>query len=320
LINSKISFFSVCTFNKARFIPDNYRSLHKLYKDIKYSVIVPKREIIRFKEFFKSNNLKDINIINEEKYISLIDFKEILLKLSQENNINLKKEDLERIGWYYQQILKLSFLFVESNNSNFIIMIDSDTILLKKLNLFKDNHSIISYSNYERNSYYLKSCEYIFKKTFINWKSSTVQLFAINKKEILFMRDKLENFLSSYRFKNCSFWLSEIILKTVLEKYNRIEGSLFSEQDLLAISNQLNGSRIKEQRIFIRSNVFGLFNERQKKFAALLGYEYLTYEEYFLKKENLNFIDLTFILIINYPFIYNLLKKLKKLTRLSINY
>lgn len=313
MTNSKKSFFSVCTLNKASFIPENYYSLLKFYNNIKYSVIVPKNEIGEFKDFFKSRNLNNLNIINEEKYLSLIAFKEILLRISKENNINLNKENLNRVGWYYQQVLKLSFLFDESKNSDFLIMIDADTILLKKLNLFHDKHSIISFSNYERNEFYLRSCEYIFQKNFKNWKSSTVQLFSINKEETLFMKDQLENYLSSDNFKNYSFWLSEIILKTVLEKYSRIEGSLFSEQDLIAISNQLNGSRIKQERIFIRSNLFGLLNERQKSFAAFLGYEYITYEKYFLKKEKLSFVELIFILFINYPFINKILKKFKNL-------
>ncbi len=312
MINTQKSFFSVCTLKKANFIPENYFSLIRFYKNIKYSVIVPKREIVKFTKFFESKKLNDINIVNEEQFISISDFREILLNLCKEKNIELKKRDLERIGWYYQQVLKLSFLFEESKKYNYLIMIDSDTILLRKLTFFKDNRSIISFSNYERNLSYLKSCEYIFKKKFPNWKSSTVQLFAITRKELLFMGKNLDNFLSSKGFKSYSYWLSTIILKTTLEQYSSINGSLFSEQDLIGISNELNGSRIKEERIFIRSNVFGLFNKKQKNLAAFLGYEYLTYEEYFLKKKSLNIFNLLFILLINNPYIYKLLKLIKK--------
>ena len=42
----KISFFSVCQFNKARFIPENYLALKKFYNDIKYSVIIPSKETV----------------------------------------------------------------------------------------------------------------------------------------------------------------------------------------------------------------------------------------------------------------------------------
>ena len=139
MINNQKSFFSVCTLKKANFIPENYRSLNRFYKNIKYSVIVPKREIVQFTKFFESKKLNDINIVNEEQFISISDFKEILLNLCKEKNIELNKRDFDRIGWYYQQVLKLSFLFEESKNYNYLIMIDSDTILFKKLTFFKDN-------------------------------------------------------------------------------------------------------------------------------------------------------------------------------------
>ncbi len=67
----KISFFSVCQFNKARFIPENYLALKKFYNDIKYSVIIPNKEINQFKNLLKEKKLEDINLINEQEFISI---------------------------------------------------------------------------------------------------------------------------------------------------------------------------------------------------------------------------------------------------------
>ena len=48
-----------------------------------------------------------------------------------------------RLQWYYQQILKISFVlkFITNKNEKIIIW-DADTILLKKINFFKQNISI----------------------------------------------------------------------------------------------------------------------------------------------------------------------------------
>ena len=49
----------------------------------------------------------------------------------------------KRLKWYYQQILKISFAvnFTQKNNENLIIW-DADTIILKKIEFFKNNKSI----------------------------------------------------------------------------------------------------------------------------------------------------------------------------------
>ena len=307
----KISFFSVCQFNKARFIPENYLALKKFYKDIKYSVIIPSKEINQFKNLLKEKKLEDINLINEEEFISISMVINLLKDELKEKNIDINFIDLKRIGWYYQQILKISFLFKESKNFEKIVMIDADTIVLKKLNFFSGNHSLISFSNYERNLYYRDSCEYIFRTIFPNWISSTVQLFAINSQEVSFLKSKLDSFKKFNSDESISQWLTKIIFKTILEKYKSINGSLFSEQDLIGCSNILNGSKNKVERIFIRAYAVGILNQTQKKIASLLGFQYLTYEEYFLTKEKCSFKDFLFITLINNPKIYNFLKFLR---------
>ena len=75
-----ISFFSVCTFEKSRFIPKNYNAIKKFYKNSKYSVVVPIHQVEIFKKFFKAQGIGEINLISEDKYISLTAFKEIYLE------------------------------------------------------------------------------------------------------------------------------------------------------------------------------------------------------------------------------------------------
>lgn len=310
-----ISFFSVCTFDKSRFIPKNYNAIKKFYKNSKYSVIVPSHQVKIFEKFFKSQGICEINVIDEDKYISLNALQEIYLEKSKVNNINFENLSTKRLGWYYQQVLKLSFVYEECEIFNNVVMIDADTVILKKLKFFDKGKSVISFSRYEKNHFYLESSEYIFKRKVASWKSSTVQTFAITNKELKKLNERLCNFLSPYESKKRPYWISNLILGTILEKYKTIEGSLFSEQDLIAISNGFDNTSNKVERIFIRSNVPGVLNSIQAKIAGLLGYQYVTYEEYFLKKSKCNFIDFIFVLIINQPSIYRISKRIKKLLR-----
>ena len=311
-----ISFFSVCTFEKSRFIPKNYNAIKKFYKNSKYSVVVPIHQVEIFKKFFKAQGIGEINLISEDKYISLTAFKEIYLEKSKENNIEFENHSTKRLGWYYQQVLKLSFVYEECELINKVVMIDADTIILKKIKFFDKGKSVISFSKYEKNHFYLESSEYIFKRKVKSWQSSTVQTFAITDQELKKLNYRLCNFLSPSEFKKRPYWISNLILGTVIEKYKTIEGSLFSEQDLIAISNGFDNPSNKVERIFIRSNVPGLLKTKQAKIASLLGYQYVTYEDYFLKKSKCNYIDFIFVLIVNQPSIYRLSKAIKKFLNL----
>ena len=112
---------NVCQVSLARDIPiilENYHSFKNLYKSIKVFIICPANEIL---EFEKKLNFKEFNFIDEESIISFKEFNNIFEELSTSSNykINFRK----RLSWYYQQVLKLSFVldFVCSNEEDIII-------------------------------------------------------------------------------------------------------------------------------------------------------------------------------------------------------
>ena len=100
-------------------------------------------------------NSNQIRIIKENSIISFGDFKKIFLNLSKK--INYKNEFKKRLNWYYQQILKISFVcdYVKFNKKNMIIW-DADTIILNKINFFNMPYSIRYGSVFEfHRSYYI---------------------------------------------------------------------------------------------------------------------------------------------------------------------
>ena len=101
---------NICQVSLNKNIPliiENYENFKKIYKKINIHIICPETQI---NEFRNRLNLEGVEIINENKIISFKDFNKICNDLSI--NINYQSEFKERLNWYYQQILKLSFFFV----------------------------------------------------------------------------------------------------------------------------------------------------------------------------------------------------------------
>ena len=102
------NFFTVCKYDKSKYLLESYESIKKFYKEVKYSVVIPDYEVNRFEELLKKNKIKDINLIGESIFLPLSKFKEIYR--NNLFNLNLTShEGSELLPWYYQQVLKLSF-------------------------------------------------------------------------------------------------------------------------------------------------------------------------------------------------------------------
>ena len=106
---------NICQVSLERDIPiilENFYSFKKIYKSFRIFIICPASEINVFK---KKLNYDEFKFINENDLISIQEFKAIYEDLSV---LNKHQELLKnRLSWYYQQVLKLSFIvqFVEHN-------------------------------------------------------------------------------------------------------------------------------------------------------------------------------------------------------------
>ena len=180
-------------------------------------------------------------------------------------------------------------------------MIDADTILIKKLDFFHKNNSIIYLTPYERNIPYMKISELIFNIKFINWNSSTSQLFSTTTSEIDFLKNSLIKFESQERGESIPYWISRIVLKSVLLKFQNFNGSFFSEQDLISTSNQLNGSNNFKMISFIRFNLKKKLTSNQILIAKLFGISHITYEARLINEytRNANYLEFFIILFHN---------------------
>ena len=266
---------NICQVSLSRDIPiilDNYYSFRKFYKKFKIFIICPNKEIDQFQ---KKLNFKEFYFIPEETILSFEEFDIIFEKLS--NNIVYKKKFKKRLGWYYQQILKLSFIinFISSKKENIIIW-DADTIILKKIIFFENDYSVKYGTLFEFHKPYYKTNEGIIGKNPEYFISSLVQFIGITCIECHHL---LKNYLKLDKYENqLSSSISKIILQNIFKKHQIYNGSLFSEYELIGISNYILHKKKQKPIFTLRSGLDGKLTNIQLRIARLVNVKHVTYE------------------------------------------
>ena len=250
----------------------NIKNFKKFYLHSNFFIIVPNVDSLIFKEKLK---LENVNIISEDSLISFDEFKKI-------SNTYLKKNDYyndiqNRLSWYYQQILKISFLvnFIKNTNQEIIIW-DADTIIIDKIAFFKNGESIPygNTSEYHR-AYY---------KTNLKILGSQPEYFISSLSQFVAMTSNdCNNFykLLNLIYKNNEATakdLTHLIMKSISNVHNSYNGSMFSEFELIGHSNLINN--FKKQKLIsgIRDNLSGKLSDNQIHLLKILGFKYVAYE------------------------------------------
>jgi hypothetical protein len=274
MLDSK-THLNVCQVTLVRDLPiiiENITEFKKYYTNVNFFIICPLKEIELFIKI-KENNIK---IINEESIILFEDFKKIFLNnlksTSYFNEIQL------RLNWYYQQVLKISFIidFVKNNNERMIIW-DSDTVILKKIVFFGKDFSI----KYATINEFFKAY-YLTNKTIFGYLpnfflSSLLQFVSLTKLENEFLIKNLNNFHIKDNLTTAE-WISNIISLAIFKTHKDYNGSMFSEYELIGASNIFLTNNIQKIIPTLRNNLNGKFTELQKNIARIIGFYHITYE------------------------------------------
>ncbi len=253
-------------------INENIYEFKKHYSNLKIFIICPKKE----KKYFKKKiPFKFCKIINEDEILSLKKFKNISNKYFKKNTY--KKEIQNRLSWYYQQILKLSFLIkFTSTNKKKILMWDADTILIKNFKFFEKDKTIKYGTTSEFHKAYFLTNKNILRKLPKYYLAFTNQFIGLTSSENKFLVKKLNN----YKKKNLqlSLWLTHIVMSSISNTHKIFNGSMFSEQELIGQSSLLHAYNKQKLIHGLRSGLNGKLTNLQKKITILLGYNYLSYE------------------------------------------
>lgn len=274
MLDSK-TYLNVCQVTLVRdlqIISENIIEFKKYYSNLNFFIICPSKEI----EFFLKIKKNNIKIIDEDSIISFEDFKKIFL--NNLKNTSYFQEIQSRLNWYYQQVLKISFIidFVKNNNERMIIW-DSDTVILKKIDFFRKDFSI----KYATVNEFFKAY-YLTNKTIFGYLpnfflSSLLQFVSLTKLENEFLIKNLNHF----NIKNNSTtaeWISNIISLAIFKTHKEYSGSMFSEYELIGMSNIFLTNNIQKITLTLRNNLNGKLTELQKNIARIIGFCHVTYE------------------------------------------
>ena len=270
---------NVCQVTLVRDLPiikENIAEFNKYYSNLNFFIICPSKET----ESFLKIKEKNIKIINEESIISFEDFKNYFL-----NNLKTTtyfQEIQSRLSWYYQQVLKISFIidFVKNNNERMIIW-DSDTIILKKIDFFERDFSI----KYATINEFFKAY-YLTNKTIFGYLpnfflSSLLQFVSLTSLENEFLIKNLNNFSKKNNLTTAE-WISNVISLAISKTFKNYNGSMFSEYELIGMSNIFLTDNMQKIIPTLRNNLNGKFTELQKNIARTVGFYHVTYEHSYL--------------------------------------
>ncbi len=105
------------------------------------------------------------------------------------DQINYKVRGCDRSGWIFQQLLKLSAdSFVSTQN---YLVIDSDTVLLRKHSFIEDGKFIFRQSK-EWHKPYFRTFEKIFGYKIVSQRSTTCHMMMFNVEKVREMRSEME--------------------------------------------------------------------------------------------------------------------------------
>ena len=269
----------------AEIVNDNLIQFNKIYKNVKLSIICPRRD----KEIFINNLVcKNYEIITEEELISYDEFKIIFEKIS--DNLKYKEEFQKRLSWYYALILKFCFVhkFFEKDNDNLVIW-EGDTVILKKIQFFENLESkLYAYVSYFHKLHF-DTCEELLGKLPKFYGSFITQFGSITKDESIFLFNTLKlNGLNNKKFNSL---FSEKVLKAVFKKHQKYDNAMFADYELIGINN-LNKSFKKQIPIFfLRPALDGKLTIIQKSIAKLFGVKHVTYEHRHPNKRSKNMLS-----------------------------
>ncbi len=275
MINNESGTLNICQVALARDLPiikENIKEFNKYYSNINFFFICPSKELKIFSKL-KSNK---ISIINEETIISYKSFYKITNIKSQKSNYN--KIIQNRLKWYYQQVLKISFIidFFLKNKKNIIIW-DADTIILKKIIFFRNNISVkYGITKYFHRAYYLTNKE-IFGYYPHYFLSFLMQFIAISKAENNFLILCLDKYIPKNRMR-VGEWITKIVMKSVVSAHKIYNGSMFSEYEMIGFSNifyQYNNQEIIKG---FRDHLNGKLSVFQKVILRFFDYKFIAYE------------------------------------------
>ena len=253
-------------------IIENHRKLKLFYKDFNIFIICPKKDLNLFKKKLKYS---EFIIISEDQILSFSKFQKIFYKLSKK--YKFKTLFKKRLSWYYQQILKLAFVFyfLKKDNKR-IILWDADTVITKKINFFSGDFSSKFGTFTEFHKSYFEINKVLLGQIPKYFISSVVQFGSITSFESKILMKKLK--IKGNKINEIANNLSTLIMREIFLMDASYNGSLFSEYELIGNFKILIKPEKQNMIASLRKGLKGILSSKQLYLLNLLNITNVTYE------------------------------------------
>ena len=266
---------NICTVTlgtDAKIVNENLIEFNRLYQNVKLHIVCPKQDVDIFKDSLTNKNYE---IITEDELIEFKDFKKIFEDLS--NSLQYKQEFKNRLQWYYALFLKFFFIhkFFENDGSKIVIW-EGDSVILKKIKFFKNDNSLLYVWVHYYHDIFYKTCKEMLGDLPKYYGSFITMFGSLTKNEF----DYLNKSLGFNKLNNKEFCaaFSKKALSSIFKAHRVYDNAMFSDYDLMGISNQNRNFKKQKPIFFLRSSLDGKLTKFQKILAKIFGAHLVAYE------------------------------------------
>ena len=267
-------FFCVSLPNNVLTLKKSVPIINDFYAFPKISIICPDTAIYVFNETLGHH--QNVTFIPESDLISPQSFRDLLRKYAAE--LGVQEQEIKHVNWYYQQALKISFALQTAVDRRSVVMLDADTILLKKIEFFSKGRSSLYGSLSEYHDPYFQTIKNLLGPLPKDFLAFTVQFFSCTESEAIFLKESLQVYMPKDPAMTNATWISSILIKSVMESHHAFKPAFFSEQELFGLSNKIFGQGEQKRMTHLRYGFEGPLDSLQMRFLRLLGFKHLTYE------------------------------------------
>jgi len=277
MATSRVKFFTVSLPNNLPTLQQSIPLLNKYYGEVDFFVVCPDSAVEKFaSELACYSNVK---IFNESQLVSLKEFRGLIDAYLGNTGDGAYSICEERVGWYYQQALKLAFVLENDWHDAQVVMWDADSVPLRRIEFSENGSSLLYGSRIEFHKPYFETIARILGPLPEQYKAFTIQFFSLTSSERTFLYEKLSNYCPKPELMGFGRWVSGIIIESVLSSHRRLGDSLFSEQELVGLSNMLLSHKKQVPITHLRFVLTGILSPRQLALVRLFGFVHVTYEQ-----------------------------------------
>ncbi len=270
----KHHFFSITLEDNIQTLQAAIRQINTFYRQPDFTIVCPSRSLSVFQTKFSI--FRNVNIVSEDTILSYQEYLRLAHEIcgSVDATIDLKKP----LGWYYQQVLKLSFLVQNAEVGVGYVMWDADSIPLSRIDFFCDNEALLYGSAIEFHTPYFDTLRVLYGALPDHFYAFTVQFFNCTKDDAVFMERYFLAVVPSSPDTSHGQWITKVMVTSIFKRHQTLHGQLFSEQECVGLGSLLRHPR--KQRIIphLRLDYQGCLTSTQLRLATFLGFKHITYE------------------------------------------